>query len=347
MAHILTFLLGGGGGGEGPPGKEGKAGAEGPKGTTGAKGEAGGNSQAFTFSKETAKAKPAAGLVRLNNATVKLVTEIYASTKNFAGTSIATWMKSVVEGTLRVYSNAEPGKFATFTFTAAATEAEEFLTLKVVWVSGEPAFAETAGDFVFDLEEKGKEGKEGPEGKAGSGGEYSKLAKPFLVPVFANENAVPIVNQGNFVLTSIPATGHIKKIWVPNGSVAKGNIIVGVYDLGVKTAEKYSRLAKSASTAQAGTIQYQAIALEAELAVTAGEFLYLCVVYSEEGKVNWQGSAQEGLRLPEGTLGIPAGIGKPFIVARHAMGAFELKAELGKAEIEATAKYPALLAPIE
>jgi hypothetical protein len=158
---------------EGPAGAKGTTGATGgtgAAGATGPQGTAGGNSQAFTFDKETAKAKPAAGKLRLNNATVKLVTELYVSKKDTAGTDITTWLKSLAEGTIRLFSNIEPGKFATFTVSAAATEESEYLVLKVVWVSGEPAFAETAGDLVLDMSQRGPTGPTGLTGGTGAAG---------------------------------------------------------------------------------------------------------------------------------------------------------------------------------
>lgn len=122
--------------------------------TTG--GNFGGNAFAFTKSVTTTDADPGAGILRLNNATVASVTELYVDTLETGGTDVTDWLDSLdnssgsPKGRIRLYSNANPANWIDFTLTAV-TVAVGYRKLIVTYNDHAGALVTTIGDTVLDF----------------------------------------------------------------------------------------------------------------------------------------------------------------------------------------------------
>lgn len=136
----------------------------------GEKGEEGAdaNSIDYDYDTTTSAGDPGAGNVRLNNATVSSVTEIYADDEDADGNSVGALLDnygtstSTVKGSLRVSRAADRTAFAEFDVDSV-TDSSGYRTIAVTHVSGNPTL--TANEpLILSFTRKGDKGETGANG---------------------------------------------------------------------------------------------------------------------------------------------------------------------------------------
>ncbi|MGO9759969.1 MAG: hypothetical protein ACLP1Q_01750 [Solirubrobacteraceae bacterium] len=193
----------------------------------------------------------------------------------------------------------------------------------------------------------GPEGPKGAEGAKGATGPssvesmlgvlYDVLNGSSLV-VNAESSEFKTAKRARFRMMVVPKEGKITKMWIRNGTVAKGNTRVAIFDTGQKAVGEYSLLVQSTEVAQTGTNTWQLIELP-EHTYTAGQVIMVAVMNSStEGSY---GTAKAPLvkttaELPEGALGASVAVAVPKLVAGHTFATFEFAA-VAVANLEAEA----------
>lgn len=115
-----------------------------------------GNAFSFSFSATTTDADPGTGNLRLNNATVSSVTQIYVDVAEFFGSDVTDWLDSLddasgtVKGRIRLYKRSDPAVWADFSLTAV-TSATGYRKLVVTYNDHAGSFTTDPGDIVLDF----------------------------------------------------------------------------------------------------------------------------------------------------------------------------------------------------
>jgi hypothetical protein len=212
-------------GGNGPSGPTGPAGPSGPSGPTGPVstvpgpsgptgpqgpvGTFGGNGFSFTFSTDTTDSDPGNGFIKFNNATYGDVSEIYVDLEEAGGTDITAWLNALADANndpaavLKIFSQAEPTRWATFTLTSV-TSAVGYRKLAVVPVASSSAFTLTVGDTNLIFAPAGNRGDTGPPG-TGPEGDPGDV-------VFLEASQIGTVDSGVFVYDSTDKRLTVRKI---------------------------------------------------------------------------------------------------------------------------------------
>jgi hypothetical protein len=147
----------------------GVAGATGATGAAGAAGPAGGVSFKYTYSTTTTDADPGSGLLRLNNATMASVTQIYIDLlEAAAATDLTDFLDSLddstntVKGTIKLGSISDQTKWVIFSLTSITTVAG-YRKLNVSYVDHNGALTTTAADTMFSFARAGDAGIIAPQ----------------------------------------------------------------------------------------------------------------------------------------------------------------------------------------
>lgn len=122
-----------------------------------------GNAFAFTFSATTTDADPGTGNLRLNNATVSSVTQIFVDLAEFNGSDVTAWLDSLDDapgtnkGRIRLYKRTDPAVWADFSLVGV-TSASGYRKLVVTYNDNSGSFTTDPGDIVVDFTPSGAEG---------------------------------------------------------------------------------------------------------------------------------------------------------------------------------------------
>ena len=144
-------------------------GSTGATGATGATGPAGGVSFKYTYSTTTTDADPGSGVLRLNNATMSSVTQIYIDLlEAAAATDLTDFLDSLddstntVKGTIKLGSISDQSKWVSFSLTSVTTVAG-YRKLNVSYVDHAGALTTTAADTMFSFNRAGDAGVIAPQ----------------------------------------------------------------------------------------------------------------------------------------------------------------------------------------
>ena len=154
----------------GATGPSGSAGSNGATGATGSRGNVGGDAFAYTYdSSSTADADPGSGNLRLNNATIASVTQIYIDLVDSASSTLTSWLDGLSSGVIKLFNNTTPANFVVFTLTSVTT-ATGYRKLNVTYVTSGGTLATTASDMIVAFAPAGSQGATGPTGTTGGSG---------------------------------------------------------------------------------------------------------------------------------------------------------------------------------
>ena len=147
-------------------------GTTGVTGATGPIGTAGGNSFRYTYSTTTTDSDPGSGILRLNNATMANVTQVFIDLVDFNGNVLTTLLDAlddvaaVNKGTLRLFDASDLTAWIVFSLQTVTT-ATGYRKLGVSYVSSGNALTTTAGNTTISFAPGGTDGLTGATGIAG------------------------------------------------------------------------------------------------------------------------------------------------------------------------------------
>ena len=180
-------------GAQGPTGLQGATGEMGTPGVTGATGAQGFTGPAgsisatcfkYLFDTSTVDSDPGTGLVRVNNASVELVTELYIDDEDCDGDNISSFINSIINnptnnsipGHVKIARKSSGQTFALYAVSAGVDNGT-YTTLTLSYVAGDSGSIFTASEELLvcfattgDRGEKGDIGMTGPTGPVGPAG---------------------------------------------------------------------------------------------------------------------------------------------------------------------------------
>jgi hypothetical protein len=189
-----------------------------------------GNAFSFTFSATTTDADPGDGTLRLNNATVSSVTQIFVDLAEFFGSDVTDWLDSLdnapgtSKGRIRLYLRTDPAVWADFSLTGV-TSATGYRKLVVTYNDHAGSFTTDPGDIVLDFTPAGGDWASPQEIEAVTGtytldladtGKYlrSTSASDYALTVPANATVafqvgshIDLIQAGAGQVTITPAVG--------------------------------------------------------------------------------------------------------------------------------------------
>lgn len=179
-----------------------------------------GNAFAFTFNTATTDSDPGDSTLKLNNATVSSVTQIFVDLAEFNGSTITAWLDSLDDATgtnkgrVRLYQRSNQAIWADFTLTGV-TSATGYRKLVVTYVDHEGTFGTDPGDIVLDFTPSGNAGAAGATGATGPAGDWTT---PQTIETVTGTYTLDIGDVGKY-LRSTSASAY--DLTVPtNASVA-------------------------------------------------------------------------------------------------------------------------------
>jgi hypothetical protein len=184
-----------------PTGDTGATGATGSTGAAGSDGTDGVGGLPYTFSTTTSDADPGAGQIRLNNATLGSVSEIYIDDRTAAAGNpdvsafILTWDDSTQtsdRGQVTITKKSAQENFATYKISGASTDASGYVKLAVTHVVSSGSFSNSDAVLVSFVR----------TGNAGSLADPMTTRGDIIVRDSSNVTARLAVGSANTVLTS-------------------------------------------------------------------------------------------------------------------------------------------------
>lgn len=183
---------------------------------------------AFTFSASTTDADPGDGFLKLNNATLSSVTEIYVDLADTNATSITAWLAAVGAGSrLRVARADAPANFAEYQVVSSAVQVG-YHKYVVTYVASSGSFNGTTGNTTLSYTPGGTTGATGAEGSMatsfrhtfststtaadpGSGAVRFSDADPLLATsIYLDDNDFEGTDIGDYIDTWNDSTNGIK-----------------------------------------------------------------------------------------------------------------------------------------
>lgn len=162
-------------GAAGATGAQGIQGVQGVQGIQGVQGNDSGDSALYTFSATTSSGDPSSGFVRLNNATLSLVTNAYVSKTSNTGL-VADWLSTIASSTSTNKAVVIFGRRNAFTtnyaryYLTAVNPSTDHVTFNLTYIDHVGSLNTTAGNLLVEVSRVGDKGDTGTTGDAGEDG---------------------------------------------------------------------------------------------------------------------------------------------------------------------------------